>query len=70
MFILKSQPGNLTNRKIEKTIINLMPRTPEYLNSDTEKLNETRFHSMINSEDDLFRILVDIAATYSYVAKN
>ena len=33
-----------------------MTRTLEYLNSDTEELNETRFHLMIKFEGDLFRI--------------
>ena len=46
-----------------------MTRTPEYLNSDTEELNETRFHSIIKFEYNLFRMLIDTGATHSYVGK-
>ena len=46
-----------------------MTRTPEYLNSDTEELNETRFHSMIKFKDDLIRVLIDIWATHLHVGK-
>ena len=46
-----------------------MTRTPEYLNLDTEELNETRFHLMMTFEDNLFRILVDTGATHSYVVE-
>ena len=36
-----------------------MTTMPEYLNSDSEELNETRFHLIIKFEDDLFKIFVD-----------
>ena len=42
---------------------------PEYLNSDTKEISKTRFHLMIEFEDDLLRILVDTVATHSYVGK-
>ena len=46
-----------------------MTRTPQYLNSDIEELNETGFHLMMKFEDDLFRILVNTGVTHSYVGK-
>ena len=51
------------------TVTKPITRTPEYLNSDTEKWNETRFYLMIKFEDNLFRILVDTGATHPYVDK-
>ena len=51
------------------TVTKPITRRPENLNSDTEELNETRFHSMIKFEGNLFRILSDTGVTHSYVGK-
>ena len=69
MFIFESEPGKLKRRVMETAVTKPITRTPKYLNSDTEELNETRFHSMIKFENNLFRILVDTGATHSYVGK-
>ena len=65
----KKQIVSNENRNQKSGILNVMTRLPEYLNSDTEELNETRFHLMIKFENDLFRILFDTGATHSYVGK-
>ena len=54
---------------MERTVTKPITRTPEYLNSDTEELNETRFHLMIKFENNLYKILIDTGATRSYVGK-
>ena len=54
---------------METPVTKPITRTPEYLNSDTEELNETRCHLMIKSENNLYRILFDTGATHSYVGK-
>ena len=69
MSTFESEPGKLRRRVMETTVTKPITRMPEYLNSDTEKLNETRFHLMIKFESNLYRILVDTGATHSYVGK-
>ena len=54
---------------METTVTKPITRTPEYLNSDTEELNETSFHLMIKFENNLYRILIDTGATHSCVGK-
>ena len=69
MSIFESEPGKLKGRVMGKTITKPITRTPEYLNSDIEELNETRFHLMTKFESNLYRILVNKGATHSYVGK-
>ena len=64
-----SQPRKLKRRVMGTTVTKHITRTPEYLNSDTEELNEIRFHLMMKFEDNLYRILVDTGVTHSYVGK-
>ena len=52
---------------METTVTKPITRTPEYLNSDTEELNETRFHLLIMFKNNLYRKLVDTGASQSYV---
>ena len=47
MSIFESESGKLKERVMETTVTKPITRTPEYLNSDTEELNETSFHLMI-----------------------
>ena len=54
---------------METTVTKPITRMPEYLNSDIEEFNETRFHLMTKFENNLYRILVDTGATHSYVGK-
>ena len=69
MSILESQTGKRKRRVMGTTVTKPITRTPEYLNSDTEELEKTRFHLMIKFENNLFRILVDTGATHSYIGK-
>ena len=69
MSIFELEPGKLKGRVMERTVTKPITRTPGYLNSDIEELNETRFHSMTKLENNLNRILVDTGATHSYVGK-
>ena len=69
MSIYESESGKLKGRVMKTTVTKPITRTPEYLNSDTEELNEKRFYSMIKFENNLYRILVDTGATHSYVGK-
>ena len=69
MPVFLSEPGKLRRRVMETTVTKPITRTPEYLNLDTEEINETRFHLMLKFESNLYRILVDTGATHSYVGK-
>ena len=69
MSIFEPEPGKLKGRVMERTVTKPINRTPEYLNSDIEELNETRFHLMTKFENNVYRILVDTGATHSYVGK-
>ena len=69
MSVFEPEPGKLKGWVMERTVTKPITRTPEYLNSDIDELNETRFHLMTKFENNLYRILVDTGATHSYVGK-
>ena len=47
------EPGKLKRGVMESPVAKPITRAPEYLNSDSEGLNEPRFYVMIKFENNL-----------------